>query len=130
MKAKMFSWTVILAVLSIFASCTKKVDENESVLNLAITAKVKGMDPIYANDAYSNGEIARVYEGLLEYHYLKRPYTLVPNLAEALPTVSEDGLTYTFKIKKGVLFHDDARTGSARWRNSFGDKSAQEGRHG
>ena len=65
------------------------------------------MDPIYANDLYSSNEVARVYEGLLEYHYLKRPYELVPNLAEAMPTVSKDGLTYTFKLRKGVLFQDD-----------------------
>ena len=65
------------------------------------------MDPIYANDRYSSNEIARVYEGLLEYHYLKRPYTLVPNLAAEMPIVSKDGLTYTFKIRPGVFFHDD-----------------------
>ena len=46
-------------------------------------------------------------KGLLEYHYLKRPYTLRPNLAEAMPLVSKDGLTYTFKIRKGVVFQDD-----------------------
>jgi ABC-type transport system substrate-binding protein len=98
----------LLSGLMLFASCTKKVDTSEKVLNLAITAEVKGMDPIYANDRYSGNEIARIYEGLLEYHYLKRPYTLVPNLAESLPEVSADGLTYTFKIRKGVLFQDDA----------------------
>ena len=76
-------------------------------LNLAVSAKIKGMDPIYANDMYSSNEVARVYEGLLEYHYLKRPYTLRPNLAEAMPLVSKDGLTYTFKIRKGVVFQDD-----------------------
>ncbi|MDH5580430.1 MAG: ABC transporter substrate-binding protein, partial [Bdellovibrionales bacterium] len=89
-------------------SCTKKKDINSKILNLAVTAEIKGMDPIYASDVYSGNEIARVYEGLYEYHYLKRPYTLVPNLAESQPEVSQDGLTYKIKIKKGVMFHDDA----------------------
>ena len=99
---------VIITFLITTLSCTKKVEENGKVLNLAVSSQVKGMDPIYANDRYSSNEVARVYEGLLQYHYLKRPYTLVPNLAESLPSVSEDGLTYTFKIKKGVNFQDDA----------------------
>ena len=29
-----------------------------------------------------------------------------PALAEALPTVSDDGLTYTFKIRQGVKWVD------------------------
>ncbi len=94
---------------SILVSCTKKdSDADSKVLYTSINAEVKGLDPIYANDTYSNRLTSLVFEGLLEYHYLKRPYTLVPNLAESLPEVSADGLTYTFKIKKGVLFHDDA----------------------
>ncbi len=106
MKINIIFSIVLISLLTI--SCTKKVDQNVKVLNLAITAEVKGLDPIFADDAYSGGEVARVYEGLLEYHYLKRPYTLIPNLAESLPEVSKDGFTYTFKIKKGVFFHDDA----------------------
>ena len=105
---KITSLAMLLALAVSFSSCTKKNKEEGKVLNLAVSSAVKGMDPIYANDRYSSNEVARVYEGLLEYHYLKRPYTLVPNLAEALPTVSADGLTYTFKIKKGIVFQDDA----------------------
>lgn len=97
-----------LAILIAFTSCTKKEKDTGKTLNIAVSAEIKGMDPIYANDRYSSNEVGRVYEGLLEYHYLKRPYTLVPNLAESMPKVSEDGLTYTFKIREGVLFHDDA----------------------
>ena len=33
---------------------------------------------------------------------------LEPLLAEAMPTVSKDGLTYTFKIRKGIFFHDNS----------------------
>jgi len=91
----------------LLSSCTKKEETKGKTLNLAVSSQVKGMDPIYANDRYSANEVARVYEGLLEYHYLKRPYTLVPNLAESMPKVSDDGLTYTFTIKKGVVFQDD-----------------------
>jgi oligopeptide transport system substrate-binding protein len=98
---------VLLVSLIALTGCNKETDFNEKVLNLAVSAKVKGLDPIFADDRYSGNETARVYEGLLEYHYLKRPYTLVPNLAESLPEVSTDGLTYTFKIQKGVFFHDD-----------------------
>jgi len=107
-RQQIASLAAVAAIMIGSAGCTKKVDTSEKVLNLAVSSEVKGMDPIYANDRYSGNEVGRVYEGLLEYHYLKRPYTLVPNLAAAMPEVSKDGLTYTFKIKKGVFFHKDA----------------------
>lgn len=113
---KLNKFLSLLFMGTLLFSCSKKIDLNERVLNLAVTSEVKGMDPIYSNDRYSSNEVGRVYEGLLEYHYLKRPYTLVPNLAESLPAVSSDGLTYTFKIKKGVLFHDDAAFPSGKGR--------------
>lgn len=99
-----------ILLLSFAFSCTnsKKDKDGEKVLRLSTTAKVKGFDPIQASDLYSGNEIARVYEGLLQYHYLHRPYKLVPNLAQSMPEVSTDGLTYTFKLKKGVLFHDNS----------------------
>ena len=100
------SFLISIPLLLAFG-CTKKRDLSIRELQLSVPQKVKGMDPIYANDRYSSNEIARVYEGLLEYHYLKRPYTLVPNLASEMPSVSDDGLTYTFKILPGVFFHDD-----------------------
>lgn len=97
----------LIAVSLLNTSCTKKKNYSEKVLEVNVSAKVAGLDPVNANDTYSSNEIARVYEGLLTYHYLKRPYELMPSLAEAMPSVSEDGLTYTFKIKKGVFFHDN-----------------------
>ncbi|MFT6633108.1 MAG: ABC-type transport system substrate-binding protein [Bacteriovoracaceae bacterium] len=101
------SVSILLAFSVMFTSCTKKKNYEEKVLEINVSAKVKGLDPVNAGDTYSSGEIARVYEGLLQYHYLTRPFKLEPNLAEAMPTVSDDGLTYTFKVKKGVLFHDN-----------------------
>jgi len=78
----------------------------ESVLH-GIGGDFKGFDPVDAGDVESAEQISRVYEGLLEYDYLARPYRVVPRLAEALPEVSADKLTYTFRLKKGVRFSDD-----------------------
>lgn len=97
----------VLALALLAFSCTKQGDFTKKKLNLISPSKIAGYDPIMASDMYQTHEIGKVYEGLLEFHPTKRPYELHPNLAEAMPTVSKDGLTYTFKIRKGVLFHDD-----------------------
>lgn len=71
------------------------------------TSRIRGLDPASAGEVSSSMAIARIYEGLLEYDYLARPYKVKPLLAESLPEISEDGLTYTFKIRKGIYFQDD-----------------------
>jgi oligopeptide transport system substrate-binding protein len=101
-----FTLLLLTVVLACAVGCSREQNFDEKVLNLVTPAQFKGYDPAYSADLYSNNEVGKVYDGLLEYHYLKRPYQLEPNLAEALPEVSKDGLTYTFKLRKGVLFHD------------------------
>ncbi|WP_083742351.1 ABC transporter substrate-binding protein [Bradyrhizobium mercantei] len=44
----------------------------------------------------------KIYDGLLEYDFGLKP---VPSLAESWE-ISRDGLTVTFKLRKGVTFHD------------------------
>ncbi|MGE3260180.1 MAG: ABC transporter substrate-binding protein [Bacteriovoracia bacterium] len=99
---------LLLTVAVALTACTKKGVENPNFLNLVNPQKIKGMDPAGAQDQYSSLEIMRVFEGLVQYHPLKRPYVLEPLLAESMPVIAKNGLVYTFKIKKGVLFHDDA----------------------
>jgi oligopeptide transport system substrate-binding protein len=100
----------IMTTAMIFSSlgCTKKIDDKDTTINAVLPANVKGLDPIRANDLYSSTVIAQIFEGLLQYNYLKRPYALEGGLAEAMPTVTDGGLTHTFKIKKGVRFQDNA----------------------
>jgi len=109
----------LLVLLSLFAlstGCTKKQNAQERVLHLSSTAEIKGYDPIMADDLYAGREVSKIYEGLLEYHWLKVPYELQANLAESLPEVSADGLTYTFKIRKNVFFQDDAAFANGKGR--------------
>ncbi|MGH7659598.1 MAG: ABC transporter substrate-binding protein [Vulcanimicrobiaceae bacterium] len=57
----------------------------------------------YMNPAQPIGEVtAHVYDGLCEYDFNIRP---VPSLATSW-TTSSDGKTITFKLRKGVTFHD------------------------
>ncbi len=98
----------IAGISIVFTSCTfKSKIEPARTLHLAVDEKIKSLDPIYGGDRYSDMQISQAYETLIQYHYLKRPYVLMPGLAESLPEVSRDGLTYTFHLKKGVLFQDD-----------------------
>jgi len=71
------------------------------------TLRIRGFDPVKAGDLPSAAAIARIYEPLLQYSYLARPYQVEPLLAENLPDVSPDGLTYTFTIRKGIYYQDD-----------------------
>ncbi len=108
MKMRNILLVMTMVITTLLTGCAKKQDASERVLNIVSPAEIKGFDPIMADDLYSGREIGKIYEGLLAYHWLKVPYELVPNLAEAMPEVSKDGITYTFKLRKGVVFQDDA----------------------
>ncbi len=82
-------------------------DEGKKIVYAALHEDPHGLDPVQIGDTTSHGIAAQVYDALYEYHYLKRPYELQPALAAAMPEVSEDGLTYTIPVRKGVLFQDD-----------------------
>jgi oligopeptide transport system substrate-binding protein len=107
---------VLSFILNLQLGCTKKTNEKDNSLNVALQANVKGLDPIFAADSYSNLVVSHIFEGLLNYEYLKRPYQLKANLAESMPIVSADGLTYTFKIKKGILFQDNSAFANGKGR--------------
>jgi len=62
-------------------------DEGKSILYTAFTERPKHLDPA---QAYSENEyefLAQIYAPPLQYHYLKRPYELVPLAASAMPAV-------------------------------------------
>ena len=67
----------------------------------------KSFDPIRGSTVYENRCASQVYETLLQYKYLIRPFALEPLLLAEMPVQSEDGLTWSFKLKQGVHFHDD-----------------------
>ncbi len=54
--------------------------------------------------------VTQMFNGLVEQD---ENFVFQPVLAETLPEVSEDALTYTFKLRQGVLFHNGEELTSA-----------------
>lgn len=66
--------------------------------------KVSSLLPLQAIDIYSQRITTQMYDQLLRLDPSGK--NVIPSIAESY-TVSKDGKTYTFKIRKGVFFHDD-----------------------
>ena len=62
-----------------------------------------GLDPAYETDGNSFMICDNLFEALVAYK--DESTALEPGLAESW-TISSDGKTYTFKLRKGVKFHD------------------------
>ena len=81
----------------------------------------KTLDPAKQFDQASAEIIMNVYDTLLEYHYLERPYRLVPGLLAKLPELLDDGVTYRFTLRKDVRFIDDPAFAGGKGRELVAD---------
>jgi ABC-type transport system substrate-binding protein len=96
-------------------------DAEKNILYNVFTERPKHLDPV---QSYSSNEIqftAQIYEPPLQYHYLKRPFALIPATAKEIPIVkyldnegnqlADDAQAadiaysiYEISIKPGILF--------------------------
>jgi peptide/nickel transport system substrate-binding protein len=87
--------------------------------NLAMVGEPQGLDPMISTADLVGTIMQHVYEPLYTFD---ANWNVAPMLAEAMPTVSKDGLTYTIAIRKGVKLHngrdlnaDDVVASLQRW---------------
>ncbi|AEB29434.1 periplasmic oligopeptide-binding protein [Carnobacterium sp. 17-4] len=101
-----------LASISLLAACGGNKDESatntngtdKQELNLVESAELPTMDSVLATDAVSFNVMNNVNEGL----YRQGPDgELVLGMAAEEPEISEDGLTYTFKIREDAVWSND-----------------------
>lgn len=101
----------ILLVLLILAGCGEPSATSDSapvkIYRHAMDGSPGSLDPAQAASIYANFLVVNLYDTLYRYKYLARPYELQPNLAAAMPEVSDDGLRLTIRIRRGVYFIDD-----------------------
>ena len=97
----------LLVLVLLISSCRKASDvKGNKVLNINLGRQIDTLDPAISYDTVSSTVLYQTYEPLFQYHYLKRPYTIIPLLAEELPKVDPSGKVYTIKIKKNVRYHE------------------------
>jgi ABC-type transport system substrate-binding protein len=84
-----------LALVSTFlllAACSSEQNDpypanerGKNILYSAFTERPKHLDPVQSYSEDESTFTAQIYEPPLQYHYLKRPYTLIPATAAAVP---------------------------------------------
>jgi ABC-type transport system substrate-binding protein len=103
--AKNIVWAFLGALSLIAASLA--MAQPQKVLRYALAAAEIGFDPVQISDLYSRDVTRHIFDGLLTYDYLARPYKLKPNVADGMPVPSNNFKTWTVKIKPGIYFADD-----------------------
>ncbi len=131
----------VLASCFLLLSCTnnpyRPSEAGRNIYYDTFTSEPKYLDPAraYSEDEYE--VMNQIYETVVQYHFLKRPYTLVPLIATTVPAVQlydKDGhllpadalaqevarAVYTITLRPGIRYQDHpafARTpdGQYRW---------------
>lgn len=112
---KYFKILPLLVISLLLFSCgennsEEKKEEKEQelfggTLNIAINQEVIDFDPKKIVDGYSLQVLGQLYEGLVKFN--EKDLSIEPLLSESW-SIDDAGLVYTFKLKKGVFFHDNA----------------------
>src|SRR5262245_50256337 len=100
----------VLAVLGCTNDPYPESEQDQKILYSSFNEAPKTLDPAVAYTTAEHVVNGSVYDTLLDYHYLRRPYELIPSLAEAVPKpepLADGKQAYRFKLRRGVVFHDD-----------------------
>src|SRR2546430_17380395 len=110
--------TAVVGCLAVLAAAqSAETPRRGGVLLSAIGADAPGLDPHQEQTFATLQPVAPLYSTLLQID----PYSY-PNVIGDLATewnISSDGLTYTFKIRQGVRFHDGSPLTSADVKASY-----------
>jgi ABC-type transport system substrate-binding protein len=82
-------------------------DRGGNILYSAFTERPKHLDPVQSYTEDEARFTQQVYEPPLQYHYLKRPYELVPLTALEVPRAVPargGGVVYTIRIRRGIRY--------------------------
>jgi ABC-type transport system substrate-binding protein len=100
---------VLVAAMAVALAAATPVAQADAAKTLRVAFPVAetGFDPQAAGDIYSNSVNRAIFDPLYRYDYLARPYKLVPNTADGMPQITDDGKTWTIHVRRGIYFADD-----------------------
>src|SRR3712207_6500179 len=95
----------IVSALALVSAGLAQAQEPKQGGRMTITYKddVATLDPAIGYDWQNWSMIKSLFDGLMD--YVPGTMDLRPGLAESFE-ISEDGLTYTFRLRPGVKFHN------------------------
>ena len=108
-------WLALLAGPALLAACQGNglaAADERRVFRYNQPEALTSLDPAFARNQANSWAVAQLYNGLLA---LDSTLQLAPALARRYQ-ISPDGLTYTFWLRPGVRFHDDAAFEGGRGR--------------
>lgn len=80
-----------------------EVMSGQKVFRFPLEANPPNLDPVKVQDVTSDSIARKIFNGLIRYDKDMRP---APDLAEAIPEWNAATNSYTFKLRKGVKFHN------------------------
>ena len=97
------AWLALVALMIGPGMAVPAAPQPAGTLVVGLVAEPVNLDPAQVTDLNSNRVGRRIVETLATFP--DESTQIVPGLAESW-TVSKDGLRYTFKLRKGISFHD------------------------
>jgi dipeptide ABC superfamily ATP binding cassette transporter, binding protein dppA len=91
----------LLLIVCLLVGC-KGASGGGDTLTIALSGDSISLDPVLTNDNQSSNAMAQIYEGLVKID--DKTGEISPCLAESYE--HPDDLTYIFKLKKGIKFHN------------------------
>ncbi len=103
----------LLLALTLFSGCSgeKQGEEDEpaaetkTVLNIGLNSNIVGLDPLNGSSNSARAYDYAVFEPLIEYDHEGTKSTFTPCLATEWH-VEDDNMTWVFKLREGVTFHN------------------------
>ena len=98
----------IFSVLLSVAGCGReKPAALEKEINLCASGKINSLDPAESGDYVSGQMVSALYDTLLEYDYMKRPYSLRPSMLESMPEINREMTEFKFTLRDDLYFIND-----------------------
>lgn len=89
------------------AACGTDPQSPPGEVRIALTSAPTSVYPGGSHNRYASTIVLATYETPLTYRPLGESKRLAPQLATAMPLVSDDGLVVTLKLRKDAVFTDD-----------------------
>ena len=107
-----FRHTLLISAV-ILSSCSDKplnspysnTEEGKNIFYSSFQERPKHLDPVKSYSSNEYAFIAQIYEPLFQYHYLKKPYELIPLTAEEMPKVNYLDKNFNITLDKNNIYY-------------------------